>query len=574
MSTRAEQVIDARNRFVAFAFAAADAFIELDGGETMLFVDGAIPWLTGNTVEELTGRNLWDFITEGDRMLVKAALELPAGQGRFGPITVKFRHTDGRVVRAILTGLCLPDNRNRAFLSLSAPRIAVLDHEADDAERDTATGLLTKDGLSDLAASALAAAKEAGQAYEMTLINLDGFGDIKDRVGDDASAALMDHIIAYLRASSLNGDAVSHMEEDQFGLIHEAKLDIDNLKRIIAERAKEVDTTGDGLQIVASTVILDVDSLSETDNAKALLYSINKFSETHGEITVAELSEGYKQMLDETREKIVTFKSIIADGKFDALFQPIVDLATREVHHYEALARLHSTGPESSLYHFIAFAEEVGVIADFDIAMCRKVIGVVREAWENGDRVSVAINLSTRSLETPLFVDELHELLADCHSIREQVMFEITESWKIKNFESINKVIGSLRNLGHFICLDDFGSGAAAFQYLRALSVDIVKIDGLYVHEAQKTANGKAFLKSMASLCHELGIITVGEMVETNEMADLLIEAGVDYGQGWLFGKPAAGLKTTRLNPTLRARAGQKTLRESADQESLRASAG
>ena len=86
--------------------------------------------------------------------------------------------------------------------------------------------------------------------------------------------------------------------------------------------------------------------------------------------------------------------------------------------------------------------------------------------------------------------------------------------------------------------------------------MDIVKIDGLYVQEAQKSANGKAFLKSMASLCGDLGIITVGEMVETNEMANLLIEAGVDYGQGWLFGKPAAGLTATRRVPALRASAG------------------
>ena len=86
--------------------------------------------------------------------------------------------------------------------------------------------------------------------------------------------------------------------------------------------------------------------------------------------------------------------------------------------------------------------------------------------------------------------------------------------------------------------------------------MDIVKIDGAYVQEAEKTANRKAFLKSMATLCGDLGILTVGEMVEINEMADLLVEAGVDYGQGWLFGKPSAGLMATRRIPTLRASAG------------------
>ena len=554
MSSRADQIVRERNRFVVFAFAAADAFMELDQDETIAFADGAVPWLTGLEVEDLTGRSLWDFVVEGDRMLTKAALAAPESSSRFGPITVKFRRLDGRVVRVSLSGMRLPDNRNRAFLSLSAPRIAIDGFGA--AERDEETGLLTKDGLSDLATSAMIAAREAGLAYEMTLINLDGLGDIKDRVGDGASDKLMHDITAYLRASSLNGDAVSRMKNDQFGLVHEAKLDIERLKQTIVERAKEVDSAGDGLNVVAATVALHTDNLTETDNAKALLYSINKFSETHGEITVAELSDGYKHMLDETREKIADFKRVIAEGQFDAVYQPIVDLGDRTVHHYEALARLHSTGPEASPYHFIAFAEEVGVIADFDIAMCRKVIGVVKQAKANGDCLSVAINLSTRSLETPQFVDDLHRLLADCHSIRDQVLFEITESWKIKNFDSMNNVIGSLRDLGHAICLDDFGSGAAAFQYLRALAVDIVKIDGAYVQDAQKSDNGKAFLKSMATLCGDLGIITVGEMVETNDMADLLIEVGVDYGQGWLFGKPGVGMTATRRVPTLRARAG------------------
>ena len=556
MSSRVEQVVSERNRFVAFAFAAADVFIELERGETIAFVDGAVPWLTGINAEELTGRCLWEFVVEGDRMLVKAAFALPASQGRIGPLTIKFRHADGQIVRAELTGLCLPDKRDCAFLSLSAPRMAIHIHGAEKAERDEETGLLTKDGLSDLAASALVAAKEAGKAYDMTLLNLDGLGDMKDRVGGAPGEELMHDITAYLRASSLNGDAVSRMEDDQFGLIHEAKLDIEGLKQTIVDRAQEIDTEGHGLNVVTATVALNPDSLSETDNAKALLYSINKFSDAHGEITIAQLSDGYKQMLEETRKKIASFKQVISAGQFDAVYQPIVDLKDRSVHHYEALARLHTTGVESSPCHFISFAEEVGVIADFDITMCRKVIKVVRDARDNGDCLNVAINLSTRSLETPLFVDSLHELLADCHSIRDQVMFEITESWKIKDFESINKIIGSLRNLGHSICLDDFGSGAAAFQYLRALSVDIVKIDGMYVQEAEKTANGKAFLKSMATLCSDLGIKTVGEMVETNDMANLLVKAGVDYGQGWLFGKPRVGLPSSPRRQTLRARAG------------------
>ncbi len=114
MSSSASYIVHERNRFVAFAFAAADAFIELDRGGRIAFAGCAIPWLTGLDAEALAGRTLWDFVVEGDRMLIKAALAAPAGHGRFGPITVKFRHPGGQLVRAMLTGMCLPEDKERA----------------------------------------------------------------------------------------------------------------------------------------------------------------------------------------------------------------------------------------------------------------------------------------------------------------------------------------------------------------------------------------------------------------------------------------------------------------------------
>ncbi|MBT6913024.1 MAG: EAL domain-containing protein, partial [Rhodospirillaceae bacterium] len=96
------------------------------------------------------------------------------------------------------------------------------------------------------------------------------------------------------------------------------------------------------------------------------------------------------------------------------------------------------------------------------------------------------------------------------------------------------------------VCLDDFGSGSSAFQYLNALDVDCVKIDGIYVQEAQASAKGKAFIRSIATLCKDLGIDTVGEMVETDASADFLREVGVRYGQGYLFGKPTKDISGWR----------------------------
>jgi EAL domain-containing protein (putative c-di-GMP-specific phosphodiesterase class I)/GGDEF domain-containing protein len=556
MATGTTDVFLKRNRFVAFAFAAADVFLEIDCDETVQFADGATQWLTGEQAPDLTGRPFFDFIAENDQSLVRAALSTQVDKGRLGPIAAGFVHRDGRTVRADLSGMRLPGDEERVFLSLGAPRISTVSIISDDIARDDKTGLLTKESFTDVATRALHSESTSGEPSHMTLLDLGGLDALKERIGGEAAAGLLDEISAHLRANSLSGNAAGQIEGEQFGMVHAPHLDVAALTDAIETSARHVDATGKGVVATAATIPLDPGTLSDADNGRALLYAMNKFSESHADFTINELSAGYQEMLDETLRDIATFKRIIEDNEFDALYQPIVDLEEREIHHYEALARIRDMEAESSPYRFITFAEEVGVIGDFDIAMTRKVIAMMQAARDNDNHLSVAVNLSTRSLETPSVVDALLATLKGCDAIRKQLLFEVTESWRINDLEAVNRVLGSLRNLGHAICLDDFGAGAAAFQYLKALDVDYVKIDGVYVREAFTKPNGKAYLESMATLCRELGVETVGEMVETEQEAELLKDVGVTYGQGYLFGKPSMGLLSVNNNrPTARATA-------------------
>jgi EAL domain-containing protein (putative c-di-GMP-specific phosphodiesterase class I) len=95
-----------------------------------------------------------------------------------------------------------------------------------------------------------------------------------------------------------------------------------------------------------------------------------------------------------------------------------------------------------------------------------------------------------------------------------------------------------VRKLGCRVSLDDFGSGHSAFQILRALEVDFVKIDGNFVTDALDTRHGKPFLRAIAQLCADIGIETIGERVENTGSIDLLREVSVSYGQGYFFAKP------------------------------------
>ncbi len=376
----------------------------------------------------------------------------------------------------------------------------------------------------------------------MTLLSVEGLRELNRRLETEVAAELMGDITAYLQASSVNGASAGRLDDERYGLVHEPGLDVTSLEQAIAQTAQERDPEGAGVRVTGSTMDLAESGLSATDNAKALLYTINKFAEAQDDFTICELSTGYGQMLDETRQKMAAVKQTIASNDFDVVFQPIVELATRTVHHHEALARPRGKGHDTTPFGFITFAEDVGLISDFDLAMCRKVLTRIEAARRNGDQLNIAVNLSTRSLESPAFLGELHRLLGAYPSIQHELLFEVTESTKIKDLDAVSKVLAGLRKRGHHVCLDDFGAGAAAFEYLRALHVDYVKIDGVYVRESLTRPNGKAFLRSMSNLCRDLGIQTVGEMVETEAEAALLRDIGIRFGQGYLFGRPRPGI--------------------------------
>ncbi len=532
-----------RDRFVAFAFASADALVELDDNRCISYAVGAVHWLAGKSADALIGMPFIDLVSKEDQAFLKAAYSTVVKQSRFGPIEVNLRGAADKPQRVTLFASHLPDRANRLFITLSARRISPQTKTPDDVDRDAETGLLDKDSFADVAMEVLKGSANQDKNYSMTLLNMDGLQNLEKRLDKKAAEELMTEVSAYLQVNSVNGESASRIDENQFGIVHDASVDVATLEQTISERALEADPNGEGLTVNSSTIELDADDqISEEDAARALVYSINKFSEQPGDFTVSALNDGYKLMLDETVEKIAEFKAMIQAGRFDVVFQPIVDLKTRKVHHSEALVRFHDSEPGVSPFALITFAEEVGVIGDFDLAMCERVIKKINQANDNGHELYIAVNLSGRSLEDKSFLEAFAKLLSKHEKIRTQLMFEVTESAEIIDLDATNNFITGLREKGHHVCLDDFGAGAAAFQYLRALDIDFVKIDGMYVREALVKANGKSFLRAMANLCSDIGIDTIAEMVEDEEVAGFLIESGVRYGQGYLFGKPSLGI--------------------------------
>jgi EAL domain-containing protein (putative c-di-GMP-specific phosphodiesterase class I) len=226
------------------------------------------------------------------------------------------------------------------------------------------------------------------------------------------------------------------------------------------------------------------------------------------------------------------FKAMVREGRFELVYQPVVDLRTRGVHHYEALTRFESGGGPAET---IKLAEELGLVVEFDLAVVKTVVAALRDSTPE---TRIAANLSAFSLEAPGFVDDVLLTTLAFPTLRPRLLLEVTESHRLSDLPAANTQIQRLRAAGHVVCLDDFGAGSASLDYLRELEADIVKFDGRFVRALESRPREAILLKRLAELCAELGIVTVAEMIETEDVAQRVAGLGVKLGQGWLFGRP------------------------------------
>jgi EAL domain-containing protein (putative c-di-GMP-specific phosphodiesterase class I) len=216
-------------------------------------------------------------------------------------------------------------------------------------------------------------------------------------------------------------------------------------------------------------------------------------------------------------------------------FHPIVDLnANYEATHFEILSRFLDGG---STLEWVVFAEDIGMAPDFDMAVLERAINYLKYK-SSGRRSRFAINVSGQSIQNEQFFEQLREKLKIQEGLSERLIFEITESSRIEDLQKVAKYLNILRGDGFKVCLDDFGAGSASFQYLQALEVDFLKIDGEYTRRILTSERDMAMIRSLVSMCRDLEIKVIAEMIEEEEQIYRLRHLGTDYAQGFIFALP------------------------------------
>ncbi len=523
-----------RDRFVAFAFAGSDLLLEIAPDGLLTFAIGMAEVLCGQPAESMPGHPIGDYVLEEDRYTLNEALQRIGGGGRFDSLQLTLTSRDGRHSHAALfSGICSDPAHGLCHLSvrrLSGAALAA-------ATLAPAPGRHMETGeFIDLVQERMKTAEPGRDDYALTLVDVEGAADM--------TAEETDHFFrsveGYLRTYSLGGTSVGRLRDDKFGVLSDQALDREEMSRRISTLAHDIAPDAPPPQIHAAEIELDLDTLSPQDLTKALVYTINKFVAEGGDkVSITSLTEGYRAAMADTLSRVGHFRSVINSEQLHFAYQPIVHLGDWRLHHFEALARICQNGQTFLPSSFVTFAEDVGLVSELDMVVCRQGLATLRENRLIPPGSHIAVNLSGRSVSNGAFMAQLLELLETQRDLLPRLLFEVTESAEMRNLDQANWVVQKLRALGCRVCLDDFGAGAASFPYLRALEVDFVKIDGSYIMDAFDTHYGLPFLRAIAHLCRDMHIATIGEMVEDARTVKVLRSVGIGFAQGYFFSRPA-----------------------------------
>jgi PAS domain S-box-containing protein len=536
-SSPCEGVAAERDRFVALAFCWADILIELDSAANVVFVAGAVEAMTGQSVASLIGRPIASLVAPQDGLLIEQLLKIASKRGRVEGIALRLAGRRGPTRHLSVAGYRLENVDGHYFLALRRPSSLRLEWGAKPLVRDADSGLYDAGSLLDVVAAEFAETGQPGRW--VTFVAVVGYQELQERLSKTAEQELLLEIGTLLRAASLNRDSAGRIGLGRFGVLHGVGVDIDVLRRRLLELVRSADPEQRGLPIHTATIATDHAALDDQDGANALIYMINRFRYLHGvDYTAKSLTAVVNELASEAVATVGAFRRAIAGAEFDIAFQPIIDVRTGDIHHYEALARFGTGHTPRGPFAHITYAEENGLIAEFDLAMATKVIEWLSRIPLD-ENTCVAVNVSGVSVGCLSYLAGLDALLDNNRWARGRLMFEITESARMERLGPANAFIQRLRRNGYPVCIDDFGAGAADFQYLSRLEVDIVKLDGAAIRNARRDRKGKAFLKALVGLCRELGVATIAEMVEDEPGLDFIRECGVQYAQGHLFGEPA-----------------------------------
>lgn len=372
----------------------------------------------------------------------------------------------------------------------------------------------------------------------LLLIDLDHFKRVNDLHGHAAGDQLLASVADVLGRAAREGACCARIGGDEFALLlpgatpEEAEARAGALLESIARPTRAGTSTVNvsasiGLAIFDSTL----DEASILRRSDVALYA----AKNAGRNSFAWFTDDLEAELSRRVQLDEDIRRGIERGEFVPYFQPLIDLATRELAGFEALARWNS--PTRGLVEpdgFIPQAEMTGLVGPLTMSIMEQAL-IEARGWPA--HLKVAVNVSPVQFRDANFAQHVMKVLTATGFPARRLELEITEAALLEDRDQVLTIIRSLKSIGVTISLDDFGTGYASLAQLDSLPVDRIKIDRSFITRFVKSERTAAIVDAIATLGHRLNVPLTAEGVESEQIRMELAALGCSEAQGWLYGR-------------------------------------
>ena len=410
------------------------------------------------------------------------------------------------------------------------------------ATNDEQTGLFNRTALRQRLEETIEAVKRDGRHGAYLLAGIDDLGAVNAGFGFDAADTVIVDIANRLASVLGPDDSIGRVAGTKFGIVV-ADCDAEELrntcvKMLNAVREKVVESGRGG---IAASICLGAVSLPEQANeanmalarAEAALDAARRL----GRSSWSAFSE--KTDVVSMRRRNTHMSDVILtalnERRVRLAFQPIAADINDMPRKFECLIRMRGDdGQEIPAPEFIPAAERLGLVHLLD----RRVLELATNTLAICPNIHLNVNISMETVKDFVWAESYISHLRANEGLADRITVELTETQVIDAIDASIEFVSEIKKLGCSFAIDDFGAGYTSFRNLKALDIDILKIDGSFVTGVASSRENQLFVRTLLDLARNFGMETVAEWVDNEADAMLLKGLGVNYLQGYLLGKP------------------------------------
>jgi diguanylate cyclase (GGDEF)-like protein/PAS domain S-box-containing protein len=549
------EIQEREERFRALVQNSFDIITIHDSEGQTIYESPAASRILGYPPGSLIGKTPFQAVHPGDVDRARDAFQTLATGSNPVFIELRYRRADGSWIWLETVGNNLLEHPGVEGVVLTSRDVTERKHAEERAQYlanyDILTGLPNRTLMYDRVSQAVAYAKRSRERIALLHVDVDRFKMINDSLGHDVGDEILKAAAERIKRCTGESDTVARVGGDEFTILMPDAGGLGDVTacaaKILSQMSQPFPSEREDVFVSASIGVSlfpddsrSADSL--TKHADAAMHSAKTLGRNNYQFFTQALNEEVQhRMVLETGLRLA-----LKRDEMRLVYQPKVDLVTREIIGAEALLRWHH--PKHGLIppaQFIPVAEESGLVGQIGEWVLRDTCRQISHWQHMGLSPQIAVNVSARQFQQYDVAKLVSEVIEEAQISPESLEIELTESAVMQDAEASIVTVEKLSKLGVRVSIDDFGTGYSSLSYLKRLPLDMLKIDRSFVRDISSDPNDAAIVRAIITLARNLGMEVVAEGVEDEEQLAFLNAYGCQYAQGFLFGQPMTAEELT-----------------------------